>query len=50
VYWCYKLGKDKTVYFGNTYKDALNMGFDDEKGNNSDLKMTRVNSDILLTD
>jgi guanine deaminase len=37
--------KIKTVYFGNTYKDALNMGFDDEKGNNSDLKMIRLDSE-----
>lgn len=37
--------KIKTVYFGNTYKDALNMGFDDEKGNNSNLNMIRLDSE-----
>lgn len=37
--------KIKTVYYGNTYKDALNMGFDDEKGNNKDLKLVRLDSE-----
>lgn len=37
--------KIKTVYYGNTYKDALNMGFDDEKGNNKDLKLIRLDSE-----
>ncbi len=27
------------------HKDALNMGFDDEKGNNIDLKMIRLDSE-----
>lgn len=37
--------KVKTVYYGNTYKDALNMGFDDEKGNNKELKLIRLDSE-----
>lgn len=37
--------KIKTVFYGNTYRDALNMGFDDEKGNNRDLKMIRLDSE-----
>lgn len=37
--------KVKTVYYGNTYKDALNMGFDDEKGNNVNLKLIRIDSE-----
>ena len=37
--------KIKRVYYGNTYKDALNMGFDDEKGNNKDLKLIRLDSE-----
>ena len=36
--------KIKRVYYGNTYKDALNMGFDDEKGNNTGLEMIRLDS------
>jgi len=36
--------KIKRVYYGNTYKDALNMGFDDIKGNNEKLKLTRIDS------
>lgn len=40
--------KIKTVYFGNTYKDALNMGFDDEKGNNQGLKMIRIDSEYTV--
>ncbi len=34
--------KIKRVYYGNTYKDALNMGFDDDKGNNQGLEMERI--------
>ena len=34
--------KIKRVYYGNTYKEALNMGFNDENGNNTDLKMVRI--------
>lgn len=34
--------KIKMVYYGNTYRDALNMGFDDEKGNNNNLKLNRL--------
>jgi len=37
--------KIKSVYYGNTYKDALNMGFDDENGNNKDLKIVRIDSE-----
>lgn len=40
--------KIKTVYYGNTYKDALNMGFDDEKGNNKDLKLNRIDSEYTV--
>jgi len=36
--------KIKRVYYGNTYKDALNMGFDDERGNNTGLEMIRLDS------
>ena len=36
--------KIKKVYYENTYKDALNMGFDDVKGNNEKLKLTRIDS------
>ena len=36
--------KIKKVYYGNSYKDALNMGFDDEKGNNNHLHMERIDS------
>ena len=36
--------KIKKVYYGNTYKEALNMGFNDEKGNNSKLEMVRIDS------
>ena len=36
--------KVKKVYFGNTYKDALNMGFDDERGNNQGLQLIRLDS------
>jgi guanine deaminase len=37
--------KIKKVYYGNTYKDALNMGFDDEKGNNQGLELSRLDSE-----
>lgn len=37
--------KIKKVYYGNSFKDALNMGFDDEKGNNTDLKYERIDSE-----
>jgi guanine deaminase len=37
--------KIKKVYYGNTYKDALNMGFDDEKGNNKGLEIKRIDSE-----
>ncbi len=37
--------KIKKVYYGNTYKDALNMGFNDEKGNNKGLEMKRIDSE-----
>lgn len=36
--------KIKKVYYGNSYKDALNMGFDDEKGNNNDITYERIES------
>ena len=36
--------KIKRVYYGNTYKDALNMGFDDERGNNGTVEMIRLDS------
>jgi guanine deaminase len=36
--------KVKKVYFGNTYKDALNMGFNDESGNNQGLQLIRLDS------
>lgn len=36
--------KVKRVYFGNTYKDALNMGFDEQRGNNQDLELIRLDS------
>ena len=36
--------KIKKVYYGNTYKDALNMGFDDTKGNNDKLEIKRIDS------
>jgi len=36
--------KIKKVYYGNSYKDALNMGFDDEKGNNQDVIYERIES------
>lgn len=36
--------KIKKVYYGNSYKDALNMGFDDERGNNEGLEMRRIDS------
>jgi len=36
--------KVKKVFFGNTYKDALNMGFDDERGNNQGLQLIRLDS------
>lgn len=36
--------KIKKIYYGNTYRDALNMGFDDEKGNNTHLHMERIDS------
>ncbi len=34
--------KIRKVYYGNTYKDALNMGFDEEKGNNSKIELERI--------
>lgn len=37
--------KIKKVYFGNTYKDAMNMGFDDERGNNKGLEIKRIDSE-----
>ena len=37
--------KIKKVYYGNTYKDAMNMGFDDEKGNNKGLEIKRMDSE-----
>jgi len=40
--------KIKSVYYGNTYKDALNMGFDDEKGNNKELKLNRIDSEYTV--
>ncbi len=36
--------KIKRVYFGNTYKDALNMGFNDDTGNNERIDMIRLDS------
>jgi len=36
--------KIKKVHYGNSYKDALNMGFDDEKGNNQDVIYERIES------
>jgi len=36
--------KIKKVYYGNTYKDALNMGFDDKRGNNDKLELIRIDS------
>ncbi len=36
--------KIKKVYYGNTYKDAMNMGFNDENGNNQGLVMERIDS------
>ena len=36
--------KIKKVYYGNSYKDAMNMGFDDEKGNNQDIVYERIES------
>jgi guanine deaminase len=37
--------KIKKIYYGNTYEDALKMGFDDEKGNNKDLEFERIDSE-----
>ncbi len=37
--------KIKKVYYGNTYKEAMNMGFDDEKGNNNGLEIKRIDSE-----
>ena len=37
--------KIKSVYYGNTYKDAMNMGFDDERGNNKGLQLKRIESE-----
>ncbi|OGC45190.1 hypothetical protein A2400_02885 [candidate division WS6 bacterium RIFOXYB1_FULL_33_14] len=37
--------KIKKVYYGNTYKEAMNMGFDDEKGNNKGLEIKRIDSE-----
>lgn len=36
--------KIKKVYYGNSFKDALNMGFDDEKGNNIGIEYERIDS------
>ncbi|MFA5623327.1 MAG: nucleoside deaminase [Candidatus Dojkabacteria bacterium] len=36
--------KIKKVYYGNTYKDAFNMGFDEEKGNNTKVEIERIDS------
>lgn len=36
--------KIKKVYYGNTYRDAMNMGFDDERGNNEGLVEERIDS------
>ncbi|MDX9739227.1 MAG: nucleoside deaminase [Candidatus Dojkabacteria bacterium] len=36
--------KIRKVYYGNTYKDALNMGFNEQKGNNDKLEMVRIDS------
>lgn len=36
--------KIKKVYYGNSYKDALNMGFDDERGNNENIVYERIES------
>lgn len=36
--------KIKRVYYGNTYKEALNMGFNDETGNNGKVEMIRLDS------
>lgn len=36
--------KIKKVHYGNSYKDALNMGFDDERGNNQDVIYERIES------
>lgn len=36
--------KIKRVFYGNTYKDALNMGFNDENGNNGEMEMIRLDS------
>ncbi len=36
--------KIKKVYYGNTYREAMNMGFDDERGNNEGLVEERIDS------
>lgn len=36
--------KIKKVYYGNTHKEALNMGFNDDNGNNPDVEMIRLDS------
>jgi len=36
--------KIKKVYYGNTYRDAINMGFRDERGNNEGLVEERIDS------
>lgn len=36
--------KIKRVFYGNTYRDALNMGFNDENGNNEGIDMIRIDS------
>lgn len=36
--------KIKMVYYGNSYKDAFNMGFDDVKGNNEEIRYKRIDS------
>lgn len=36
--------KIKKVYYGNSYKEAVQMGFNDESGNNKGLRMERIES------
>lgn len=36
--------KIKKVYYGNTYKEAFIMSFDEEKGNNGEIEMKRIDS------
>lgn len=37
--------KIKKVYYGNTYDDALRIGFNDETSNNQGLEMIRIDED-----